>query len=127
MEKYGAENHMKTEKYREMFRGENSPRWKGGKTREERERDRSAEEYIAWRKSVFERDHFKCRMCGGKGHGKRGLEAHHIFNYNTNPDLRFLTDNGITFCYDCHKLFHSTYGKRGNNAEQINEFLGHGK
>lgn len=127
MERYGTDSHMKTEQYRQMFSGENSPRWKGEKTSENRERDRSCQEYQKWRNSVFQRDHYKCQCCGGKGNRKRGLEAHHISNYSTKIQSRFLVDNGITLCYFCHKRFHHIYGRNENNQSQLTEFLSQGK
>ena len=53
------------------------------------------------------------------GHGN----AHHILNYAEHKELRLNVDNGITFCVDCHKIFHKRFGYKNNNKEQINEFL----
>lgn len=127
LERYGADSHMKTDQYRQMFRGENSPRWKNEKTSEGRERDRSCQEYRQWRDSVFRRDHYKCLRCGGRGDRKHGIEAHHISNYSSEIQSRFLVDNGITLCYFCHKEFHSMYGRSMNNLSQLTEFLNQGK
>jgi len=33
-------------------------------------------------------------------------------------------DNGICLCNHCHKQFHKIYGKKRNNQNQLNEFLG---
>lgn len=127
IERYGADSHMKLEKYRKMVTGENSVRWKPDKDSESRERDRSCLEYRFWRNKVFQRDHYRCRCCGGRGDGKHGLEAHHIANYSSNPEIRFSLENGITLCYYCHKRFHSTYGKKNNNLSQLISFLNQGK
>lgn len=125
--KYGVESHMKLDKYRKMLSGENSPRWKPNKDISERERDRSCQEYRKWRDSVFQRDHYRCRCCGGRGDRKHGIQAHHIANYSSNPEVRFSIENGITLCYQCHKQFHSTYGKKNNNLSQLITFLNQGK
>lgn len=36
--------------------------------------------------------------------------------------MEFRIDNGITFCKDCHKGFHSKYGKKNNTREQVSEW-----
>lgn len=104
-------------------------RWNSDKTDEQRESERRLPEYRTWRNEVFKRDGFHCVKCGSKGvvFGKRcksnGLNAHHIFSYKTNPEVRYDVDNGITLCNKCHQQFHSEYGKTGNNQEQLLEFL----
>lgn len=64
--------------------------------------------YTRWRKMVFERDNFTCRMCGTVG-GK--LQADHIKTFMEYPELRFSLDNGRTLCVSCH-LKTPTYGGR---------------
>lgn len=77
-------------------------------------------EYIEWRNSVFKRDNYQCQVCGDKkGHN---LNAHHIKNYYLHQNLRLNLDNGITLCENCHITFHSLYGKKNNDAKQIEEF-----
>lgn len=79
--------------------GEKHWNWRGGKTKEQ-ELVRKSIEYKTWRKSVFERDGYRCVLCGDKrGHN---LEADHIKPFASNPELRFVTDNGRTLCHDCH-------------------------
>ena len=69
---------------------------------------RKSEEYKNWRMRVFERDNFKCQVCGKVG-GE--LNAHHIKEFSEYPELRFEVDNGITLCVNCHKKIH---GKKVN-------------
>jgi len=71
---------------------------------------RKSEQYLEWRKSVFERDNFTCAICGKVG-GK--LNAHHIKQVKFRLDLILDIDNGITLCEKCHKRIHS--GKGGQS------------
>ena len=127
IERYGVDSHMKSEKYRKLFSGANSPRWKPDKSSCSRIRDRSCIEYRQWRTDVFARDGYICQRCGGRGDKKFGIEAHHIVNYSSVESLRFEIDNGITLCHECHNLFHKTYGKTNNTQEQLSTFMSHGK
>lgn len=72
------------------------------------EAGRHTKEYAEWRKKVFERDNYTCRMCGKRG-GK--LRAHHIKRYRSAISERTVVENGITLCNDCHKLLHHMEGK----------------
>jgi len=103
-------------------RGEKSSGWKGGIS-SDRHIIRESKKYSAWRKKVFERDHFICRKCGCKGRGN--LHAHHIKRFSVIlSDIRqkypLLTTidiarnypelwdikNGKTLCKECHKIAH---------------------
>ena len=94
-------------------------RWKGGVT-SANHKIRQSTEYKYWRSRVFERDKFQCQKCGQVG-GR--LRAHHIQPFAEAKHLRMDVDNGITLCYGCHKLFHTTYGRANNNQSQIEQFL----
>lgn len=63
-------------------------------------------EYKEWRSSVFQRDNWICQTCGIKSSegNKVYLEAHHIKGWTKYPELRYLLDNGVTLCRECHKL-----------------------
>ena len=76
--------------------------WKGGITKWH-DRFHYSLVYKAWRKAVFERDHFTCQMCGDDSGGN--LQAHHIkpVRDHKNDLLIVDTNNGITLCEDCHK------------------------
>jgi len=52
-----------------------------------------------WRKAVFERDNYTCIWCGKKD---KTIQADHIQEFATHPELRFAIDNGRTLCKDCH-------------------------
>jgi 5-methylcytosine-specific restriction endonuclease McrA len=89
-------------------------------TDEEREIRRGLRANKDWRQSVYQRDNYLCQCCGNRG---SGLNAHHIFNFADNPDVRTEISNGITLCVECHNGFHKRYGKRKTTDEQLNEFI----
>jgi hypothetical protein len=124
LEKYGFENHMQHPMYRKMFKGKNSPVWKGGVKFHRVER--ATGEYKSWRKAVFARDKYRCQCCKAKqGEVEFTVElhAHHIVTWKESKELRYDTNNGITFCHDCHNKFHSIYGKKNNDLIQVKEFI----
>ncbi|MFU8688483.1 HNH endonuclease [Rossellomorea sp. FS2] len=86
----------------------------------EREIGRNYSDYYDWRNAVYKRDKFTCVCCKKQG---GVLNAHHILNYSSFPELRTDLDNGITLCKTCHQSFHSKYGRRNNNKDQLNEFI----
>ncbi len=104
----------------EVRKGERHWNWKGGIT-SSAERERHVIEYKEWRAQVFARDEYTCQKCfliGGN------LVAHHIYAFNTYPELRTSVSNGITLCADCHDDFHHQYGRGDNTEEQLGIFLG---
>ena len=79
--------------------GEESPNWRGGKTKvgQMLRRDLS---YKKWRIGVLERDDYTCQMCNKRG-GK--LQVDHIKRFADFPELRLELNNGRTLCIPCHK------------------------
>lgn len=104
-------------------KGKDNFNWKGGVT-SENYRLRRSNEFLNWRKLVYERDEYKCQNCFEHS---RELRPHHILNFETHKELRFMVDNGITLCHRCHKDFHDTYGYKNNTREQINEYIKGGR
>ena len=90
-------------------KGENNYRWKDGVKRGKH----SSPEYRQWRSDVFTRDKWTCQTCGARG---IYLEAHHLMSFAHHPELRFILENGVTLCRECHKLTDNYKGK--NNAIQ---------
>ena len=125
LEKYGVPNYSYTDEFIKMMSGENSPVWKGADIKIPREWYRNSSEYKNWRNTVFVRDGYTCQCCGAhSGNGKTvKLVAHHIQNWSSCIELRYDKENGITLCDDCHVDFHSVYGIKNNNREQLNEFI----
>ena len=78
--------------------GEKNPQWKGGITPISKIIRRSLK-YRLWRKYIFERDNYTCKICKNKG-GK--LCVDHIKPFAYYPKLRFKLSNGRTLCFGCH-------------------------
>ena len=108
-------------KISEGHRGEKSYLWKGGIT-PQNNKIRGSFDYKLWENNVFIRDNYQCQKCGIV-FKKYKLVAHHIKNFSKEIGLRFVLENGITFCKLDHKLFHKKYGKKDNNLEQVKEFI----
>ena len=89
---------------RHMPKKEQHWNWQGGKSLKNDRRDSA--EYKEWRKSVYERDGYKCVLCGSK----EKLNAHHKKSWKSYPELRYKLDNGITLCEKCHIKFHQNNG-----------------
>lgn len=59
---------------------------------------RFARLYIKWRNSIYERDEYKCTICGSK----ENIQAHHIVPWKESEELRFDINNGKCVCHSCH-------------------------
>ncbi len=98
--------------------------WKGGISKIDKI-VRRMPEYLDWRKSIFERDNYTCRLCGIKN---VYITAHHIKSFvsilreykikdtKKARDCVELWDinNGITLCEVCHEKT-DNYKGRGRN------------
>ena len=84
-----------------------NPRWKGGIT-PEITRIRNSKDLQLWREAVYTRDNFTCQICQKQG-GR--LQAHHIKSFSKFPELRFIVNNGVTFCKSCHIMLHKKLWK----------------
>lgn len=104
----------------ESKKGEKSYQWQGGITPENR-KIRNSFEMRLWKKACFERDNFTCQRCAESKSGS--LNAHHVNNFSSFPELRTSIQNGITLCKLCHQSFHKEYGHKNNTKLQLEEFL----
>lgn len=89
----------KCEDYRR--KGENHPLWINDRTTLKRYvgcEERRSPAYKTWRKSVLDRDGWKCKMC----QEKVGLVAHHILSFTKFAELKYDINNGITLCQAHH-------------------------
>lgn len=80
-------------------KGKEHPRYIIDRTQLARKDERNDSAYNDWRKQVWLRDSFKCRInidCSGK------IEAHHILIWKDYPELRYNINNGITLCHAHH-------------------------
>lgn len=68
-------------------------------------RPRKGAQWKRWRKSVYKRDNYTCRMCGVVSDSNLSipLHPHHIRQFAFYTELRFDIDNGVTVCLPCHK------------------------
>lgn len=98
--------------------GENNPNWKGGTT-PINATIRNSIELKLWRDAVFARDGYRSQKSGLEGK----INAHHILNFSSHPELRTSIENGITLTKEEHEEFHKKYGKKNNTKEQLEEFL----
>lgn len=87
----------------EIWKGERCNFWKGGIS-PINQKIRQSLEYKIWRKEVYKKDKWQCRLCGYKGNK---IVAHHLELFSDFPELRFSVDNGITLCRHCHAIIHN--------------------
>jgi len=85
-------------------KGELSPYWIKDRSKLKRfndaAKDRRSYAYSDWRKQVYKRDGFKCRINNENCCGK--IQAHHILSFTSYPELRYSLNNGITLCLAHH-------------------------
>lgn len=114
--KHSEESKKKmSESHKGRNKGDRHYLWKSDRTiSQENQRIRTSTEYIQWRSDVYQRDNWTCQTCFIKG-GR--LEAHHIKSFSEYPESRFILNNGITLCKECHKLT-DNYAGRNKNAKQ---------
>ena len=120
---------MQTDEYKSKSSmakmGSNNPMWDPDKTDEEREREKNHSRrfpgYKDFRRKVYERDNFTCKICGdNKGNN---LVVHHINGFKWDVRNRMEVDNGVTLCTLCHNEFHRMYGRKDVNLFQFSQFL----
>ena len=80
--------------------GAKNPRWITDRNLIKGRQIRNNPEYKQWRKDVWTRDNFRCKINNSDCKGK--IEAHHILGWSEYPELRYKINNGITLCHAHH-------------------------
>lgn len=82
-------------------------------------------EYRKMKKRVRKRDNNTCQCCGYHSDKKthHNLEVHHIYGYKDHLDYRVEDTNCITLCTDCHKKYHSLYGRNAVAPDTFTKFI----
>ena len=120
LRKYGHEYTMQRPEYKKKFLlGEANNSYIDGRSKNSDCRNSSA--LKTWRREVYERDGYKCQVCGATRE-ETDIEAHHLENFADNQDKRLDVNNGVTLCVKHHKLFHQIYGYHNTTPEQYQEF-----
>lgn len=76
------------------------PNWISDRSKLKAKQERGDSAYREWRKNVWLRDDFKCKIANPDCSGQ--LEAHHILGWTQYPELRYDINNGITLCHAHH-------------------------
>lgn len=82
--------------------GENHWNWKEDRTQLAKRQERNDMAYKEWRRQVWVRDNYKCKIGNCDCKGK--IIAHHILGWSLFPELRYEVNNGITLCQFHHPL-----------------------
>lgn len=57
-----------------------------------------------WKKAVLERDAGLCQRCLSQYKFIPAVDAHHIIHKSQGDYVRYLVDNGVSLCRECHDL-----------------------
>lgn len=95
--------------------GEKNHKWIKDRTKLVKRQKRGDSAYCYWRKEVWLRDNFKCKIANPDCVGR--IEAHHILSWSDFPELRYQINNGITLCHAHHPR------KRAEEKRLIPTFL----
>lgn len=86
--------------YRRFSIKTNHPRWVADRTKLTKKQERNDGAYSEWRRQVWLRDDFKCKIANPDCAGR--IEAHHILPWARFENLRYEVSNGITLCHFHH-------------------------
>lgn len=93
----------RSEEYKEKLRqyiGEKNSRYIKDRSKLKQLDHRKSTANFEWRKLVYERDNYICKINNSECNGK--IEAHHILPFRDYPEFRCDINNGITLCHFHH-------------------------
>lgn len=101
-ERFSCMSYEQRKTYLEHLRktGSEHPRYIQDRTKLSMRQERNDSAYREWRKGVWIRDGFKCRIENKDCNG--GIESHHILSWKEFVELRYNVNNGITLCHAHH-------------------------
>jgi len=98
--------------------GDKNPNWRGGLPQDLE--DRVGPQSWLWKNAVITKYGRRCQRCTSA----QDLVCHHLLNFRRYMELRLDPENGLLLCDLCHREFHRKYGIKGNDPDQMTEFLG---
>ena len=87
-------------KMKEVTLGDKNHRWLEDRSKLVSQDERNSYQYVEWRRNVWIRDKWKCRINNENCNGK--IEVHHILSWKDYPELHYKINNGITLCHAHH-------------------------
>ncbi len=90
--------------------GSKHPNWVHDRSKLAKRDERNDSTYVDWRKQVWLRDNFTCKLANPDCEGK--IQAHHILPWRSHKELRYEVNNGITLC-----RFH--HPRKRNDEEKL--------
>ena len=97
--KFARMSEKERKNYGRGWRGKFGPlhiRYKSDRTTLRRENRHNDLAYKGWRRDVYRRDRYECRIDNGDCSGR--IEAHHILSWREFLEVRYNVSNGITLC-----------------------------
>ncbi|MFC5795181.1 hypothetical protein ACFPUW_15790 [Thalassorhabdus alkalitolerans] len=74
--------------------------------------------YKRWYRLV-KKTRVNCAICQN-----RPIEvAHHLYGFDEYENVRFIPENGVALCCECHNDFHGRYSFGNNTLEQFKEYI----
>lgn len=87
-------------KMKEVTLGSKNHKWIEDRSKLANQDERNCYQYVEWRKEVWTRDNYRCKINNKDCKGK--IEVHHILSWRDYPELHYEINNGITLCHAHH-------------------------
>lgn len=98
----GIRRSIETEFKKGQFVGKDNVNWIEDRTALSPLRKHTTGQYKDWRKSVCDRDGWKCKLSEESCSNK--IQVHHILRWSKYPEHRYSMDNAITLCTNHHPI-----------------------